>query len=277
MRIQILNIINWLFNKAQYISGLSFVLLTIIDISNWNEITIDAFGIPTLQIGKILYFIAVIIAIVFGIFAVSKSKEVEELEINIAEKGEKIVELEDAISNIISDTDELFNSYLKLIINNLEFKHTERISVYKVIENKFILLGRTSENPRLMEKGRSNYPINEGFIAKGWEEKQFYINNLPEPNGSKSNDYYKAVNKISKIDKTVVQNMKMKSRNYYVKRIDGLDNQPKAVIVCESKSPNKFSKEDIEDKISEVEQPLVMFIENNNKHKYTNINNNLGL
>jgi len=272
MRIKLHNFIDWCYNKAQYITAIILIVLTIIDISDLNEWKIKAFEIENFPIGKIFYYISVIIAFVFGIIAIQSAKEIEKLEKDNEDKGKKIVDLEEAINSIVKDTDDLFNSYLKLLIQNLNFSHNERISVYKVVENKFVLIGRASTNPNLSKKGRNNYPTDEGFIGKGWEEGSFFIDNLPDPTHRNGQTYYNSVSRINKIPKEIVDNINMKSRTYYIHRIDGFDNNPKAVLVFESLSNNAFEENDVRSVIEDVEQPLTMFIEKNNKYKYSQQN-----
>ena len=56
----------------------------------------------------------------------------------------------------------------------------------------------------------------------------------------------------------------MKSRNFFIYRINGYDGNPKAVLVFESLQPSCFEKDFIVEKLNGVKQPLVMFIEKNN-------------
>lgn len=160
------------------------------------------------------------------------------------------------------------------MIKNLDFTHTERISVYKVDNNLFKLIGRTSEDPTLMEKGRDCYPIDEGFISIGWKTGEYFIDDLPCP-VQKFTEYYKEVNKISPIPKEVVSTMKMKSRNFFIYRINGYNGTAKALLVFESTLSNKFKKEFIIDKLKGIKLPLVAFIEKNNG--VVLIENNLGI
>lgn len=115
-----------------------------------------------------------------------------------------------------------------------------------------------------MEKGRAKYSIREGFIGKGWAEGEFFISDLPDPTLRNGTTYYNKVNEISPINRDVVENLNMKSRTFFVYRINGFDNEPKAVLVFESERENAFTKEDIIDALSGVKQPLIMFIEKNN-------------
>ncbi|WP_027127282.1 hypothetical protein [Gelidibacter mesophilus] len=256
-------VIDWIFNKSLYVSGIAVIFLSIIDISNINDWTITAFGIQEFEIGKVIYGITVLTALVFGIISITQAKDVAELEKDKKEKGLKITDLETTLTEIIHETSDLFNSYIKLIVKNLGFTHQERISVYKVYEDGFTLIGRSSINPNLMEKGRPKYPLSDGFIGKGWAEGEFFINNLPDPNSGNGNRYYQAVNKINFIEKDVVDNMNMKSRTYFVYRINGFDSSPKAILVFESERENAFTKQEIIDSLAGIKQPLVMFIEKN--------------
>lgn len=276
MRNRIKEMIDWLFDKSSYIASISFVILTIIDISNLNEWQINAFNIPNIALGKIIYYISVIIALIFSVKAISSQVENTTLESENKEQSEKIRDLENSLSEVVSETNELFNSYLKLLVKNLEFTHNERISVYKTYNDEFRLIGRTSVNPNLAKRGRQSYPITEGFIGKGWAEGEYFIENLPCPSKNKGKTYYNAINAISKISKEVVENLNMKSRNFFIYRINGFDNSPKAVLVFESLEPKSFEKDKIIDKLEGVEQPLIMFIEKNNGVKLLE-NNSLDL
>jgi hypothetical protein len=264
MRNQIKNSIDWLFDKSSYIASISFVLLTIIDISNLNEWTINVFGIPKLELGNFLYYTSVVLALIFGVKAISSQVENTSLESKNKEQSEKIRDLENSLSEVVNETNELFNSYLKLLVKNLNFTHNERISVYKTYNNEFRLIGRTSVNPNLAKRGRTSYPIADGFIGKGWAEGEFFIQDLPIPSASNGKTYYNQINRINNIPKNVIDNLNMKSRNFFIYRINGFDNSPKAVLVFESLEPKAFTKEHIIEKLAGVKQPLVMFIEKNN-------------
>jgi len=269
-------VIDWCFKYSLHISSLAIVILSVIDISNLNDWKSSFWGLVDVPLGKILYYPTVIGAVLFGLVGLSNSKDITDLEKDNIEKGSKIIDLESALNDSIKEMNELFNSYLTLMIKNLNFRHTERISVYKVFENKFVLIGRASDNPILQKISRSSYPIDEGFIGKGWAEGRFFIDNLPDPSSRNGETYYSQVNSICKIDKQIIKDIKMKSRTYFVYRINGYDNQPKAVLVIESINQNGFDENQVVSKLEGVKQPLVMFIEKNNGVKFQPTNN-LGL
>lgn len=268
--------IDWIFKYSLHITSIALVLLSVIDISNVNEWKASFWGLMDVPLGKLIYYPSVVGAIVFGLFGLSNSKNITDLEKDCLEKGCKIVDLENALNDSIKEMNELFNSYLTLMVKNLSFNHTERISVYKVHEGNFVLIGRASDNPTLCRIGRSRYPLEEGFIGKGWAEGEFFIDNLPDPTLRNGETYYNQVNQICKIDREVVRNIRMKSRTFFIYRIKGYDNQPKAILVIESLNQNGFNKVDIISKLAGVKQPLVMFIEKNNGVNLQPVNN-LGL
>jgi hypothetical protein len=270
------NIIDNLFKYSLHISSILLVALSVIDISNLNDSKVTCWGLKEFPIGKLIYYVVVVATIVFGIFSIQNSQTVSKLERENSENSAKINDLESALNDSITQMNDLFNSYILLIVKNLDFTHTERISVYKVFEEKFLLIGRASTNPNLKKNGRNNYPINEGFIGKGWAEGEFFIDDLPDPTQRNRDPYYTKVNSICPIPKETIKNMNMASRTFFIYRINGYDNQPKAILVIESLREKAFAKEEVIDKLSGIKQPLVMFVEKNNGIRINN-QNNLGL
>lgn len=257
-----INFWNYFVTYSTYFSMGAVILLSVIDISDLDAWKVNILGIEEFMFGKLLYYITVLTALFFGVISISNTKEVKELEKDNSEKGNQIIDLENILEKVISDKEELFKSYLNLLFSNLNLTHSERISVYRVNNNQFVLMGRASENPNFEQPGRKSYPITEGFIGKGWAEGEFFIDNLPDPNEHSGNQYFKEINSISPINRDVVSNLSMQSRTYYVKRMKGYDARPKAVIVIESLNEQAFKKEFAEEKLQGVKRHLVMFIEN---------------
>jgi hypothetical protein len=276
MRTFLHKLIDLAFSYSVHIASIMLVGLSVIDISNLNDWKVSFWGLTDVPLGKILYFICVIAAIVFGLWGLNHSQNIKHLEKDNHEKGNKIIDLETALTDSIREMNDLFNSYLTLMVKNLNFGHTERISVYKVFENQFVLIGRASDNPILIPMRRNSYPINEGFIGKGWAEGEYFIDNLPDPALRNGDTYYNQVNAIRPIGRPIVDNIRMKSRTYFIYRINGYNGQPIAVLVIESLNQNGFVKDDIVGKLDGVKQPLIMFIEKNNGVKLQPTNN-LGL
>ena len=146
MRNKLKNSIDWIFDKSNSAVGLLGFAFSVIDISNIDDWKIGETNFP---IGNVLYWICCILCIIFCVISFLYGKEIDKLEEENANKSQKIRDLESSLNNVVNDTNDLFKSYLRLLIRNLNFSHTERISMYKVYDNRFKLIGRTSENPIL--------------------------------------------------------------------------------------------------------------------------------
>jgi len=264
---------DWLFKQALYISSICLILLSIIDISNLNEYKLNGWGLINFPLGKVFYVFIVIVTIVFGYFSIEHTYSIRVFEEQLKEKNSNIIDLESSLADSVKEMNELFNSYLMLLVESLNFTHTERISVYKVYDDKFLLIGRSSVNPTLAKTSRGNYPINEGFIALAWQEGEFFIDDLPDPTKNNRTTYYNACKAVSEIPRETIDAIKMASRSFYIKRLSGFDNKPKAIIVIESKIASAFTKAAIDSKLEIVIQPLIMFIENNNGVNRSQTNN----
>ncbi|WP_333865571.1 hypothetical protein [Sphingobacterium sp.] len=126
-----------------------------------------------------------------------------------------------------------------------------RISLYKNIEKRFVLLGRFSKNPKFNEKGRDSYPESEGFIALGWEKDSFEINNIPEFNSSKGRAYVNHIKSVCSIDHSIIYSLKMKSRSYLIIRINNEDSRkPLGIFVFERLVPDRINDTAIRESLS---------------------------
>lgn len=268
---------HWLWDKLCFWSGylalLGMVALSVIDISEIKDEKGTFFGVENFETGKLKYYFSVALAIFFGILSIFNSHETSELEKEGKLKDSKIADLENSLNQVVDETNQLFNSYLKLLTKSLGFGHNERISVYKIYNNEFVRIGRTSDDPNLKNSGRKSYPIHEGLIGKGWSTGECFIDSLPDPTERTGTTYFNSLNAIAQISRTVIDNMNMKSRTYYICRVEGFDSEPKAVFVAESKNPNAFTKESVLEKIEGIRQPLIMFIEKINNPNATSQQN----
>lgn len=152
-------------------------------------------------------------------------------------------------------SDIIRNSFDNFFQNSL---NNGRVSIYLHQNNNFILLGRYSNNPNYNVKGREIYPDNEGLISKGWLDSVCVIDNIPQwkNNGQK---YITYVNQIKPINKNTIRNMKMKSRSFYIKRIDNEDSRtPHGIIVIEQMNPNQIDNNMIEDILEKYESNLIV-------------------
>jgi len=134
-----------------------------------------------------------------------------------------------------------FDEFFKNSSNN------GRVSMYLHQNNKFILIGRYSNNPNYNKKGRKEYSDNEGLISKGWLEGTCVLHGIPEWRGQGKN-YYQKVKSVKNISLETVKDLNMKSRSFYVKRIDNEDSRtPHGIIVLEQAKSNAIDNNIVED------------------------------
>jgi hypothetical protein len=133
-----------------------------------------------------------------------------------------------------------------------------RVSIYLHKNNKFILIGRYSNNPNYTTKGRKDYPDNKGLISKGWEDEICELYGIPEWRGL-GQQYHTKVRRVKEIDIEVVKNLKMKSRSFYIKRIDNEDSRtPHGIIVIEQMKSNQINSDILNDIFEKNTQNLVL-------------------
>ncbi|MBD2058114.1 hypothetical protein H6F88_19205 [Oculatella sp. FACHB-28] len=173
---------------------------------------------------------------------------------------EKIEALEKEIANLESLLElrtNFFQTIRKLLeqfANEMNFSGTERISVYfHDGVDKFVPIGRYSENPVFQRIGRSSYPENEGCIGRAWHDGQgeAFVDDLPDPNHQLS-DYLERVKRDWRINKEVVKRFVMKSRTYYGCAIksEELPTRRIAVIIIESTEEKAFEKAALKSKMN---------------------------
>jgi hypothetical protein len=185
----------------------------------------------------ITFTTSAILNIVGTIASLERTKRIDTLE-------QEVADLEDLLGTQLNYP-LVFEARLQKIANDLGLKDTERISIYRHNQqDKFILIGRYSESPSYIKRGRSAYPDDEGCIGTAWNNGEAFDDNLPDPD----NDISSYVNELKKrwnINKQTSRGFIMKSRNYAAYAIKESSSPGKriAVIVFESTQINKLDKD----------------------------------
>jgi len=186
-----------------------------------------------------LYFFLAALGFFFGnIFMWRRSPGIKSLR-------QRVSQLEDILEQSKEDYYQLFEKQLAILANDkLGLRDTERVSVYKYEESKFIMLGRYSKNPEYCKRGRGQYPANEGCIAKAWQNGEVFVASLPDPR-TEEEHYLDKMKNTWGINKSVARNFKMKSRCYYGFAIENAEQQRIAVVIIESVNPEGLVKDEI--------------------------------
>lgn len=136
----------------------------------------------------------------------------------------------------------------------MNFRSSERITFYLHDDkSNFVVSGRFSFQPDYDKPGRLRYPDNEGTIARSWREITAFHHDLPDPD--RANSSYLKVCAEQGLSPETVNNITMKSRLYYGRRIpDARGEKPLAVIIVESIEPKRYT----EDQLNKVFDRTVM-------------------
>lgn len=139
-------------------------------------------------------------------------------------------ELQRAIQayNLVSQSyRKVINDELSLIFEILDFKDSERISLYKHDGKALAMIGRHSTNSMLRAKGRGIIRESEGVVGKAWasNDDEAFVDNLPEAISDDDDfDYVAACCRDWGMERTEAHNLTMKSRTLGAFAIRDLDN-----------------------------------------------------
>lgn len=243
---------------SEFLTAIGAIGLTVVDIQSGSE---NIFiGTTTWKdVWGILLFIfglTVLIAIIIGAKRNLHNRTVQE-EIN------KNLELEKSIKTY---QDEYFKLCSNNILHLFESFYTtggERISIYKHQGDYFTLLGRCSKNSAYNKNTDYKYREDEGIIGKGWIENEVLITGSPQwiENGK---DYKAFMKSKCNITDKRLKKIRMKSRSLFVKTINDNNtaSNPDGIIVFESLNPEKITKNECIQLITDNEKALLTLLKN---------------
>lgn len=125
-----------------------------------------------------------------------------------------------------------------------------RITIYIHRNSQFIPFGRYTPDPSFSGKGRNTLPDDQGCVGQAWRSDWCYEGNLS----------YKVSRKKYNLTREIHEKLRMKPVCFAVKRIDGTNKQPLAVLVVESKNANQFPEATIKDILDNEELYLAEII-----------------
>ena len=211
-----------------------------------------------------------ILASSFSAYIGYKDKdEIEKLSRELEIKSEEISQLNEFNTEITSDlslktvnTFEVFSLILKTLAAELGLKEEDRISIYKVSEDHFFLIGRYSTNQSYRRIGRNYYPRQEGILEKAFERSWFQadLGVSYADNNARRKKYADEQLRKFRIPVQTANRFNMKSRCYRALSIkDGGLGEPDAIVCIEStgiKSLNHLNREMMEARFS----PFAIFL-----------------
>jgi hypothetical protein len=165
------------------------------------------------------------------------------------EKKQKIIE------GYVLMSSDIINNYLSVLSNDtFQLTDSERISLFKFEGDTFIRIGRYSKNPIFKENGRISYPSNEGCISMAWQNGEFFIDQLPDPDKNLKSWCNEQYTKC-KVPKDISKKLTMKSRNLFAIAIeDSIHRNRIAVMVIESIKIDAINPRLIKEALNSIER-----------------------
>ncbi len=149
---------------------------------------------------------------------------------------EQTLSLESQIAEICNDHYDMVCRYLSSLSPHLGLKPSDRISLYKYSDGKFLLIGRSSPNPEFDKRTQTAYSPMQGCIREAWKDGECTILNLPNPQ-TDLEKYSQELYEKYGIPIEISQKFRMKSRSYYGLAIHDNTRMGKlrrAVVIVES-------------------------------------------
>lgn len=183
----------------------------------------------------------------FASLRIFTQKSIGKLEKELAAEKE-------TVNLVAGNIETLVNGLLLKLSERIGFQKGEssRITIYIHNSNgHFISFGRYSPDPLYRTKGRDLLPDNQGCISKAWSCDWCYESNLS----------YKDAKKNYAIDRDAYEPQRMRSLFFAVKRLDGANKKPLAVLVVESKTNDRFPEQQIKSILDNEESYLAEIID----------------
>lgn len=218
----------------------------------------------------IVFSILVFIYFINEISQIKETKEKENLKKNLEIKNKEIKELELSIEYLGQSLAGLPKDFLRQVSKYLELSNSDRISLYVFDENKFQIIGRYSENPSYDSCNRKEYPINEGYIAKCFENNDgkpyFFRNKLPRNTQKK---YFDTVSKETGMSIASLKELSMKSRAYFGRLVKDDNKNSVGILLIETINEDmNIHPKELNDEIEKLILPhLKTMLEISNKLK----------
>ena len=205
------------------------------------------------------FLFAIVVYILNEISNIKDLKERENLKNEIKNKNRKINNLEMLVELLGQSLEGLPKDFLRDVSKSLNLNNSYRISLYVFDEINFRIIGRFSENPSYNVYKRKEYPRNEGYIAKCFEnnngKRYYYRDNLPK---STTKRYIDIVSKETGMNKETIENLSMKSRAYFARLVKD-DNKNNVGILMIETTDSQIDKNP-ENLDSEIERLIIPHI-----------------
>lgn len=178
---------------------------------------------------------------------------IEALAGQVASKDAEIADLRELQRDLKAKSDlgavdatSLFSAILKRVFENLNLGVHERLSLYRVSEDKFYIIGRYSADSEYSKIVRRSYERGYGAIERAWKTGwcELEVKSRPKPNhGPTQRAYAAEQQRRAGVPEPVALSFRMKSRSYRALSLrDRRTGKPLAVLCLESTNPKGLAQ-----------------------------------
>ena len=167
----------------------------------------------------------------------SQALDVDDLRVKLEQAERDSRKLDAYLSDVQETLEDIPGRLLVLVAEGeLALGQYDRISLYRYRSEDrcFVGLARFAMHTPYSAWRRRTYPEDEGFISQAWRNGIYYIEDLPSPDNF--DEYVSAVQSRAHIDRSVLKEMRMKSRAYFCVSLRHQHRQV-AVLVIETTQP----------------------------------------
>jgi hypothetical protein len=155
----------------------------------------------------------------------------------------------------------LFREQLRLLAHKIGFSDSERISAYRYDRDidAFRLVSRFSQNPTLNGPGRSEYPADEGCIAKAWQTGEA-VALLPDKRTDET-AYFAKLEADWGIPRAVAEQLTMVSRHMVGFALEDERGDYIAVLIFETSRETPLDLQKIKKEMTTESKRLSVFVQ----------------
>ena len=228
----------------------------------WDENGWKYLGWGLLAVGAPLYVLA-------GLASTWRTKRVSELEQELDRLSARLSDNEAEMEKWVHQLKDLVSGVLYDLCKELGFgtgeKHLDRLTIYAHEADaggggRFVPFGRVSFNPAFEKLGRQVYPDDQGIIAQAWLHGEAFEPEMPDFREDPE-AYYRRCEEL-RMPREAIDNIRMKSQFYYGKRIHDESGRTRlAVVILESKIPNRYNKDKLRSFFGRWERTLSQLVQ----------------
>ncbi len=205
-------------------------------VGHWFSYIWASFGVLLMVAGAALlglgpgqvwaYLLGIGASLVGAVWELWKGRRYAQLDASMEAAGSRALERSTSLNTIL-------DSALRVLMSDLSVDFdSARVSVYRHLDESFILLARVSQSLKLEKVGRDRYPDSQGVIGLAWDSGGNARTKLPEIRSEWNDECVKRYG----MDPTTAAELTMHARSLVGRRIDTIATPPRPIglIVIES-------------------------------------------